>query len=66
MAGSPGDSRYTLLADKVSLMNEACLPWALWTYRDFGGCGLFTENVLDEHLTEILRSEPRRIAQTKQ
>ena len=55
MAGSPGDSRYALIGDKVSLMNAAGLHWALWTFRDFGEFGLFAEDRLDERMAEILR-----------
>jgi hypothetical protein len=57
MSAAPGDSRYNLAADKISVMNEAGLHWAMWTYRDPGGpsFGLYHGNNLDEPLADILR-----------
>ncbi len=56
---SPGDSRYTLLADKISLMNEAGLHWALWSYREPASgkreFGLYFGADVDERLADILR-----------
>lgn len=57
MSAAPGDSRYNLAADKISVMNEAGLHWALWTYRDWSapGLGLYHQDDLDERLASILR-----------
>lgn len=59
MAAAPGDSHYHLVADKISVMNEAGLHWALWTYRDNDPAsqsfGLFHGPDLDEPLADILR-----------
>ncbi|TGO03388.1 hypothetical protein PN36_06870 [Candidatus Thiomargarita nelsonii] len=60
MTPSPGDSRYRLLADKVSVMNEANLHWAFWTFRWYGNpqagySSLYLDDQLDEPLAEILR-----------
>lgn len=56
MPTAPGNSRNLLIADKISLMNEAGLHWALWTYRapDLS-FGLYTGEQLDEELADILR-----------
>jgi len=64
MTTSPGDSRYRLVADKVSVMNEANLHWAYWTFRydgdhpEAGHSGLYLHDQLDERLAEILRVSP--------
>jgi hypothetical protein len=57
MSTAPGDSRYNLIADKISLMNAAGLHWSLWTYRDPSrpGFGLYFGSDLDTRLAEILR-----------
>ncbi|MCI0519597.1 MAG: glycoside hydrolase family 5 protein [Chloroflexi bacterium] len=57
MSTAPGDSRYHLVADKISLMNEAGLHWALWTFREASppGFGLYFGDNLDERLSDILR-----------
>lgn len=57
MSASPGNSHIDLVADKISVMNEAGLHWALWTYRDPQppGFGLLHGSDPDEALAEILR-----------
>ncbi|MGQ9477328.1 MAG: cellulase family glycosylhydrolase, partial [Candidatus Bipolaricaulia bacterium] len=56
-SAAPGDSRYNLIADMISVMNEAGLHWTMWNYRDPSllGFGLYFGNDLDERLAEILR-----------
>ena len=56
---SPGNSRYNLSADKISIFNNAGLGWALWTYREntSDGFGLYhANNQLDTPLADILKS----------
>ncbi len=57
MSAALGDSRYNLVADTISLMNEAGLHWTMWTYRDSAppGFGLYHGGDLDAFLAEILR-----------
>lgn len=57
MSASPGASRLNLVADKISVMNESGLHWAMWTYRDPAapGFGLFHGDEVDEPLADILR-----------
>ena len=57
MSASPGDSRYNLIADTLSVMNTADLHWTIWDYRDPSapGFGLYFGADLDERLAEILR-----------
>lgn len=56
MATAPGNSRNNLIADKISLMNEAGLHWTLWTYRALTpNFGLYTGEQVDEGLAGILR-----------
>ncbi len=56
MATAPGDSRFNLVADTLSVMNEAELHWTMWTFRALSpSFGLYTLERLDERLAEILR-----------
>ncbi|MFZ5809157.1 MAG: DUF4832 domain-containing protein [Chloroflexota bacterium] len=59
MPNAPGESRWNLITDKISVMNEAGLHWALWTYRDSDpqqpSFGLFHGDELDTRLEQILR-----------
>jgi len=59
MPNAPADSRWNWIADKISVMNEAGLHWALWTYRDSDSeppsFGLMHGSELDSRLAEILR-----------
>lgn len=55
-----GDSRYNLVADKISVMNEANIHWTFWLYRHFGSSdgghfGLYVDQQLDERMAEILQ-----------
>jgi hypothetical protein len=55
ISSAPGESRYNLIADKISVMNEAGLHWSLWAYRETApGFGLFSGDDLDEGLADIL------------
>ncbi|MCB8977132.1 MAG: cellulase family glycosylhydrolase [Ardenticatenaceae bacterium] len=55
MTGSLNNARYVLLADKIHMMNEVDLHWALWTYRDTGGFGLYAYDEIDTRLAAILQ-----------
>lgn len=55
MTTAPNNARYTLLADKIKMMNEADLHWALWTYRDTGSFGLYAYDEIDALLAAILQ-----------
>ncbi|MFZ5879228.1 MAG: cellulase family glycosylhydrolase, partial [Chloroflexota bacterium] len=58
MNSAPGDSRYRLIDDTISVINEAGLHWVIWNYRDPStapGFGLYFDNDLDEQLADILR-----------
>lgn len=58
MAASPGDSRYNLIRDKISVMNANGLHWSMWSFRDISGeaeFGLYQADRLDERLADILR-----------
>ncbi|MBI5945687.1 MAG: cellulase family glycosylhydrolase [Chloroflexi bacterium] len=54
---APGDSRYNLAEDKISVMNEAHLHWTMWSYREAStqSFGLFFGDDVDERLADILR-----------
>lgn len=56
MSSAPGDSRYHLIADTISLLNEAGLHWTMWAYRDgeSPSFGLYLGGDLDERLADIL------------
>jgi endoglucanase len=53
--GSPGDTRYNILTDKINIMNEAGVHWTLWTYRE-EYFGLYAGTQLDEQLADILQA----------
>ncbi|GAB4555463.1 MAG: hypothetical protein Fur0016_15210 [Anaerolineales bacterium] len=59
MPNAPADSRWNWVADQISVMNEAGLHWALWTYRDSAAeapsFGLVHGAELDSRLADILR-----------
>lgn len=58
LSTAKGSSRYNLVRDKISVMNEAGLSWSLWAYRDLGTpyFGLYTDQQLDKRLATILKN----------
>jgi hypothetical protein len=57
MGRAPGSSRANLVRDKIDIMNQAGVHWALWTYRDMGdqSFGLVHDAAVDTALAEVLR-----------
>lgn len=58
LSTAKGSSRYNLVRDKISVMNEAGLSWSLWAYRDLGKpyFGLYSDQQLDKRLAGILKN----------
>lgn len=57
LSTAKGASRYNLVRDKMSVMNEAGLSWSLWAYRDLGKpyFGLYSDQQLDKRLAKVLK-----------
>lgn len=57
MGRAPGSTRANLVRDKIDIMNQAGVHWALWTYRDMGdqSFGLVHDADVDTALAEVLR-----------
>lgn len=58
LSSARGASRYNLVRDKISVMNEAGLSWSLWSYRDLGKpyFGLYLGKKLDKRLAAELKN----------
>ena len=58
LSTAKGDSRYNLVSDMMSVMNEAGLNWSLWSYRDLGTpyFGLYQDKQLDTRLETVLKT----------
>ncbi|HMT94957.1 MAG TPA: cellulase family glycosylhydrolase [Thiolinea sp.] len=62
ISSAPGNSRYNLVRDKISIMNAAGLHWSLWSYRDFvmpnvkePYFGLYVNQIRDDKLAKVLK-----------
>ncbi|HPY41557.1 MAG TPA: cellulase family glycosylhydrolase, partial [Thiolinea sp.] len=58
LSSARGASRYNLVRDEMSVMNEAGLNWSLWAYRDLGKpyFGLYLDQKLDTRLAAELKA----------
>ncbi|MEW6400953.1 MAG: cellulase family glycosylhydrolase [Chloroflexota bacterium] len=57
MSAAPGDSRYALVSDMISVMNENGLHWTMWSFRspERPGFAVYFGGELDERMGEILQ-----------